>query len=248
MMTSPTIKLQRYLAERGVASRRVAENLIAAGKIVVNGKIATIGQRVNPDKDEVLLDGKPVKERQENIYIILNKPKGVVTTAKDEAGRKTVLDLVSRHVNLEKYRIFPVGRLDKNSLGLVFLTNDGDIAYKILHPKNKIPKVYIVEITGQISNSSIQKLEEGVIIEGKRTLPAEIQKLASKKRTTVLRVTIYEGRKRQIRKMMKLIGNPVVRLERIKIGPLSVGDLKRGSFRFLEDKEVEELKNYLEQN
>lgn len=240
-----TEKIHKYIARCGVASRRRAEELIRAGRVTVNDRIAVIGERINPERDIVKIDGKEIKLVKEYMYVILNKPKGIVTTAEDDLGRKTILDLVKTHIDISKHRLFPVGRLDKDSCGMVFLTDDGEIAYKLMHPKEKIPKVYIVKVKGHPSKASLKELEKGVVIEGKKTLPCKIEVVRKGNSWTKLRVTLYEGKKRQIRKMMKLINHPVIHLERIAIGPLKLGKLKRGSFHILSEDEVKTLKEYL---
>ncbi len=240
-----TEKIQKFIAKCGVTSRRKAEEMILAGRVTVNNKPAVTGQRINPSLDVVKIDGREIKPKKEYIYVILNKPKGIVTSSEDELGRKTVLDLLKNHVNLRLHRLFPVGRLDKDSFGLVFLTDDGEIAYRLMHPKEKIPKVYIVKVKGHPSRNILKKLEEGVIIEGTKTLPCKVEIIKKGDSWTKLKFTLYEGKKRQIRKMMRLISHPVVHLERIAIGPLKLGKLKRGSFRILDKKEVKKLKDYL---
>lgn len=243
-----TEKIHKFIARCGIASRRKAEELIQAGRVTVNDKLATIGQRIDPLTDVVKVDGKKIEPKKDYIYIILNKPKGVVTTAEDELGRKTVLDFIKKHIDLSAHRVFTVGRLDKNSVGLVFLTDDGEVAYHLMHPKEKIPKVYIVKVKGHTSKASLRELEKGVVIEGRKTLPCKIEVLKKEKSLTKLRITLFEGKKRQIRKMMKLINHPVVHLERVAIGPLKLGKLKRGSFRILDASEVKELKEFLHLN
>ena len=240
-----TEKIQKYLARAGVCSRRDAEELVSAGRVTVNGVVASVGMRVDPARDTVAVDGRVVTPAPRLVYVMLNKPKGVVTTAEDERGRRTVLDLVSRHYDLSAVRLFPVGRLDKDSTGLLLLTNDGDLAYRLLHPKEKIPKVYRVEVKGHPSRRKLAELEDGIVIEGRKTLPCKIQVLRKRATTTVLRVILYEGRKRQIRRMMRAINHPVVELERVEIGPLSLGRLKRGSFRELTPEEVASLRRYV---
>lgn len=240
------IKIHKFIAGAGVCSRRNAEELIERGKVTVNDKTAHIGQRISPERDEVKVEGKVIEPQREKIYIILNKPKNVITTCSDKYNRKTVLDLVKKHIDLNKYRLFPVGRLDKDSTGLVLLTNDGELMNKILHPAKKIPKVYVVEVTGHPPKSTLKSLESGVKIEGKKTLPCKINILSRNKRTTLLKITLYQGRKRQIKKMMKKVNHPVVNLEREKIGPLSLGDLNRGNFRILSNNEQEELHAFVE--
>lgn len=243
--SNTTERIHKFIAKCGIASRRKAEEMILAGRVVVNDKPAAIGQRVNPSFDVIKIDGREIKPRKEHIYVILNKPKGIVTTSEDELGRRTVLDLLKTHINLHEHRLFPVGRLDKDSCGLVFLTDDGETAYRLMHPKEKIPKVYIVKVKGHPSNTSLRELEKGVRIEGLETLPCETKIIKRGDSWTKIMVTLYEGKKRQIRRMMKLINHTVIHLERIVIGPLKLNKLKRGSFHILTENEVEMLKKYL---
>jgi pseudouridine synthase len=237
-----TEKIHKYIARCGICSRREAEELIAEGRVTVNGKPAQIGQRIDPATDRVEVDGKEVRPVERLIYIMLNKPKGVVTTANDERGRRTVLDFIRNAVDLNMYRVFPVGRLDKNSTGLIILTNDGDLAAKIINPRTKIPKEYVVTVKGHPSRKKLNELEQGIFLEGRKTLPCKIEIIKRNKDSTRLKVVLYEGKKRQIRRMMKLIKHPVISLNRVAIGPLRMKDLKRGSFRFLTDDEVKLLK------
>lgn len=234
-------KVQKFLARAGVCSRRDAEELVAAGRVTVNGARAVIGQRVDPERDVVELDGRRVVPPEEFVYIMINKPAGVVTTAEDERGRTTVLDLVRRWLGRAAPRVFPVGRLDRNSTGLLLLTNDGELAYRLIHPRVGVAKVYRVEVRGHPSRRRLSELEQGIVLEGKRTLPCEIRVVRKLPRSTVLEVTLHEGRKRQIRLMMRAINHPVVSLERTALGPLKLGDLKRGSFRYLTKDEVAAL-------
>lgn len=241
-----TEKLHKFIARSGICSRRQAEKLIEEGRVKVNGKIAVIGQRIDPAKDVVEVDGKVIKPVDEKIYIAFNKPKGVVTTTKDELGRTCVVDFLKKHIELSKYRLFYVGRLDKNSTGLILLTNDGELAASLLNPKKMVPKEYIVTVKGHPSKSKLAMLEQGIYLEGKKTLPCKIEVLKKNKSSTRLRIILYEGKKRQIRKMMKLINHPVVSLNRVAIGPVRLKGLKRGSFRILSEEEVAELKKACE--
>ncbi len=237
-----TEKIQKYIARCGYCSRRKAEEMIAAGLVKVNNKLAVIGQRIDPEKDIVEVNGEIIKPVDEKIYIMFNKPTGVITTISDERGRKSVMDFVSRFIENEKYRVFPVGRLDRNSTGLLLLTNDGELAARILDPKNHIPKEYIVTVKGHPSRKKLNELQEGIVIDGKKTLPCRIEMRSRDNNTTTLKITLYEGKKRQIRKMMKHIKHPVISLNRVAIGPLRLKNLKRGQFRYLTDDEVKKLK------
>jgi len=236
-MNTEKIRLQKFLAQCGISSRRKAEEYIREGKVRVNGQVVTqMGVKVSPG-DRVEVDGKPVKMEKNKVYILLHKPKGYVTTASDPEGRKTVLDLVQD----VKERVYPVGRLDYDSSGLLLLTNDGDFANLLMHPKNEILKVYIVTVRGKPSEQAIEKLRNGILIDGYTTAPAFVKVLNYYENKTKLEITIHEGRNRQIRKMCERIGHPVVRLKRVAYGSLELGRLKPGEWRFLTDKEVKQL-------
>lgn len=220
-----SIKLQKYLAAAGIASRRKAEELIAAKKVTVNGSVAKIGDRMTPGEDQVLLEGKPVKP-EEPKYYLLNKPFGYLSTAYDPEGRKTVLDLVPSSV-----RIYPVGRLDYDSEGLILLTNDGDLAYHYTHPKFEVEKTYHVLVNGQPSEADLNRLRKGVLLEDGRTAPAKITILENADGRSWIEVVIHEGRKRQVRRMFEHIQSPVVRLIRVRMGDLELGNLKPGAWQ-----------------
>ncbi|WP_304507458.1 pseudouridine synthase [Anaerotignum sp.] len=233
-------RLQKFLAEAGVASRRKAEELIAAGKIKVNGKVITeLGTKVDPQKDEVLYQDKKVSKKEvEMVYIMLHKPEGYVTTAKEQFGRPGVMDLI-RDV---KERIFPVGRLDYDTSGLLLLTNDGDLTYKLTHPKHDVEKTYTAKLYGTPDDMDLQKFRRGVFIDGRKTKPAKIQILEKGDRQSVVEIVIHEGRNRQVRKMCEAIKHPVAQLKRVATGELKLGDLPRGKYRHLTPKEVKYLK------
>lgn len=233
------IRLQKFLAECGVASRRKAEELILAGRVTVNGAvIKELGSKVNPDKDEVCFDGKKLKHTEENIYVLLNKPIGYVTTAKDQFNRDCVLDLVKTNK-----RLVPVGRLDMYTSGALILSNDGDFVYKVSHPKHEIEKTYTVTIKGIVKNEDVQKLREGVDIEDKdeiyKTKPARVKILKTdmEKDISRLEITIHEGKNRQVRKMCESVGYKVIALHRSKIGSIGVKDIELGKWRYLSEKE-----------
>ena len=226
-------RLQKVLARAGHGSRRAVEEMIAAGRIKVNGKRARLGQRVDPLKDQVEVDGSTVPLDSDLAYYLLNKPAGVVSTAEDDEGRMTVLDLVQVDM-----RVFPVGRLDIDSEGAILLTNDGTLTQALTHPKYRFPKTYTVEVEGSVGGRGIRILSEGVDLEDGRTAPAEVRLLERSPRTSLLEMTIREGKNRQIRRMTEAIGHPTVRLVRTAIGPLIVGRLKPGSFRRLGPAEV----------
>ena len=217
------VRLQKYLAEAGVASRRKAEELILQGKISVNGKVVKeLGTKIIPDTDKVVYEGKEIKQKQENVYILLNKPIGYVTTANDQFGRDTVLDLVKTNK-----RLVPVGRLDMYTSGALILTNDGDFVYKVTHPKHEIEKTYTVTIKGIVSSTEVDKLRSGVKIEDYITKPAKVKilKTDEEKNQSRLEITIHEGKNRQVRKMCEAIDHKVLALHRSKIAGIGVKDL-----------------------
>ena len=232
-------RLQKYLANCGVASRRKCEEYILQGKVKVNGEIITeLGTKVNPEKDVIEFENKKVKENTKYVYILLNKPIGYVTTADDQFGRDTVLDLVK-----VKERIVPVGRLDMYTSGALILTNDGDFVYKVTHPKHEIEKTYTVTVKGIVQNSEVEKLRQGVQIEDYITKPAKVKILKTdvEKDISRLEITIHEGKNRQVRKMCEAVGRKVLALHRSKIGNIAVKDLELGKWRYLTPKEVERL-------
>ena len=235
------VRLQKYLANCGIASRRKAEELIINGKISVNGKVITeFGTKINPSVDKVLYNGKEVKLEDENVYILLNKPIGYVTTAKDQFGRDSVMDLVK-----VKERIVPVGRLDMYTSGALILTNDGDFVYQVTHPKHEIEKTYTVTIKGIVTNEEIERLRKGVKIEEYITKEAKVKilKTDEEKKQSRLEITIHEGKNRQVRKMCEAIGHKVLALHRSKIAGIGVKDLKLGKWRYLSKTEVNKILN-----
>lgn len=233
-------RLQKYLAAAGIASRRKCEELILQGKIEVNGKVVTeLGTKVT-DEDKIKYNGKIVKKEEEKVYILLNKPIGYVTTAKDQFSRDTVLDLVK----INK-RIVPVGRLDMYTSGALILTNDGDLVNKLIHPKNEVNKTYNATVAGKVSIDDIKKLEEGVIIdEDYKTKPAKVKilKIDEEKNLSRIQITIHEGKNRQVRKMCEAIGKRVIALHRSKFANLEVNKLKLGEWRYLTPNEIKKLK------
>ena len=236
------IRLQKYIADCGVTSRRKAEELIKQGKIQVNGKIVTeLGTKVNPQKDIVTYNNKQIKNEQEYVYILLNKPIGYVTTVKDQFERQSVLDLVK-----VKERIVPVGRLDMYTSGALILSNDGIFVYQVTHPKHEIDKTYTVTIKGIVKNEEVEKLRKGVKIEDKEsytTKPAKVKilKIDEDKKHSRLEITIHEGKNRQVRKMCEAIGHKVLALHRSKIAGIDVKDLSLGKWRYLTKNEVEKI-------
>ena len=232
------MRINKYLAESGVASRRAADALIKEGIVKINGKIAKLGDEVEYS-DNVKVNGKTVNVVKKYDYYIMNKPKGYVSTVKDDKGRKTVMDLLPPNAK----RLFPVGRLDYDTEGLLILTNDGDLTFKLTHPKNEVPKTYLVKTEKPVSDEDLNKLRTGVIIDGVKTKRCNIRIIEQNKSFTRLNITITEGRNRQIRKMFEAVNNNVDFLKRIKIGELSVSGLNRGDVRALTSNEIEYLLN-----
>lgn len=236
-------RLQKYMASCGVASRRKCEEIIAEGRVKVNGvTVREAGLKIQPGKDRVTVDGKEIIPANKPVYIMLNKPVGYVSTVRDQFMRPTVLDLV-RGV---KGRIYPVGRLDYDSEGLILLTNDGNFAYGLTHPRHKVDKTYIVVVQGSPSRKEIDRLRKGVEIDGRMTSPADIRVESVQGNKTTFRVVIHEGRNRQVRRMFEAIGYTVVSLKRTGIGKLQLGTLAPGKWRFLEDREVKDLYKEIE--
>jgi len=238
-------RLNRFLARAGVASRRGADELIAAGSVLVNGeRPPPSGVLVDPDKDIVTIDGRIVKPRTKHRYLMLNKPVGVITTAKDEAARTTVLDAVGEE-GLAGHRLFPVGRLDADTSGLLVLTDDGELAFRLTHPRYKVAKEYIAVVAGSPSASDLESMRTGVQLEDGKTQPAEVEVVgfdpAAGTGRTEVRVVIREGRHRQVRRMLQAVGHKVQSLRRIGFGPLKLGRLKVGDWRVLSEGEIEAL-------
>ncbi len=229
-------RLQKVMAKSGIGSRRKNEELIKKGKVKVNGQIVTVpGTKVSFD-DLIEVDGRPISI-EKKIYICLNKPVGVVTTLNDPQGRKTVIDLLKGI----KQRVYPVGRLDIDTHGLLILTNDGDLAYRLTHPKYEINKTYIVSVYRTPSDKALNHIEKGVNLEDGPTAPCKIERLNAS--GSLLQITIHEGRNRQIRRLFEYIGHSVCDLQRVKIGPLTLGNLQKGKWRFLTPNEVDKLSN-----
>ncbi len=231
-------RLQKYIARCGIASRREAETIILSGRVKVNKNVVTeLGTKIDENNDKVFLDGKLIKPEKELLYIMLNKPKGYVTTVKDEFGRKTVLGLLGD----VDARLYPVGRLDYDSEGLLLLTNDGDFAYKMTHPTQHISKKYHAVVEGVADIGHAMKLRQGVEIDGYVTKPAKVEIGEVRERTTQLNITISEGKNRQIRRMCEAVGLPVIKLTRVSIGRVQLGNLPKGKWRHLTDAEVKLL-------
>jgi 23S rRNA pseudouridine2605 synthase len=225
-------RLQKVLASRGWGSRRVCEDLIAAGRVSVNGEVAVLGRRVDPDHDRVEVDGVPVGVRPGLVHYLLNKPSGVVTTASDPQGRPTVVELVPNEP-----RVFPVGRLDIETEGLLLLTNDGDLANRLMHPSHGVEKEYLAEVEGQVGAGALRRLRDGVELDDGVTAPAKV----SQPDPGVLRITIHEGRNRQVRRMCEAVGHPVKRLVRVRIGPIRDAGLTPGAWRAVTPEELKAL-------
>ena len=236
-MTDAKVRLQKYMAEAGIASRRKSEELIAAGKVRVNGKVAEIGDKINPRTDKVTVSGKKVVKSKKQVYIMLHKPRGFITTMHDEMDRKCVAELIADVPE----RVYPVGRLDRESEGLLLLTNDGEFANALTHPSKHVPKTYRVTVRPDVTKEQLESFENGIEIDGKMTLPAEVRVLDKQAGRVVLEVVIYEGRNRQIRKMCESLGLEVARLKRTKIGSLKLGMLKPGEYRYLHEEEIHGL-------
>ena len=236
-----TERLQKLLSQRGIASRRQAEKLILGGRVTVNGRIAEVGQRAEVGIDCICVDGVEIGESFRRTYFLIHKPKGVVSTCYDPHGRKTVLDLLDSDFNQGK-GIHPVGRLDADSTGALLLTNDGDFTYLLTHPRHQMPKVYQVTVNGVPALETLRQWQAGVILDGRKTLPAEVSLLKRQSSCALLRIVLREGRNRQIRRVAESLGHPVRALHRSKIGSLSLGDLARGRYRLLTEREIARLK------
>ena len=235
------MRLQKYLALCGVASRRNAEKLIMDGHVTVNGNVVTaMGVQVDESADVVCVDGQHVLPEIEKHYIAYNKPVGEVTTVSDPEGRATVMDKFRDY----PVRLFPVGRLDYDSEGILLLSNDGDMMNRVLHPSFEIKKAYLVRASNQVSDDEIIRLRKGVIVDGRMTSPAEVRLIRRETFSTDLLITIHEGRNRQVRKMIDAIGHQVVHLKRVQFGPVLLGDLPTGMWRKLTDDEIRKLTSY----
>ncbi len=245
MSPAEPIRIQVHLARIGVASRRAIETLIREGKSSVNGKPAKLGQKIDPTDDQIKVRGKLIPKgtpAQKLVFIALHKPRGVVTTAKDPEGRPTVLDFVPKNV-----RVYPVGRLDVNSEGLVLLTNDGDLAYKMTHPQFEVPKVYEVKVRGVLDSRKLDKLKKGSRIGNERFQPADILDVREATRSGVEKhiivLRVHEGKNRHVRRLFESVGCRVIRLKRIEMGSIKLKGIARGEYRFLSQKQINDLKS-----
>ena len=233
------IRIQKYFSDSGLMSRRAAEAAISAGEVSVNGRTAALGDKIDPERDTVLYQGKPVRARRKDYtYLMLNKPRGYLSTVSDPRGRKCVTDLLSGiHV-----RVYPVGRLDLVSEGMLLLTDDGDLANKLTHPRHSVPKSYRVKVAGEVSDEQLAILRSPLELDGKPILPVDVKVHRIDETGTVLKMDLFEGRNRQIRRMCEAAGLSVKRLNRVSIGELKLNGLAVGRWRYLTDDEIEYLK------
>lgn len=232
------MRLQKYMAQCGIASRRKCEEMITAGRVAVNDiEIQKMGVDIQPEVDNITVDGKRIRPEVKKHYIIFNKPSGIVTTVHDQFGRKTIM---SYFQDIPE-RIFPIGRLDYDSEGLLILTNDGELTYRLTHPKNQVKKTYIVKVKGIPTLDQLKIIQNGVILDRIKTAPADVKIMNNNENTSILEIQIHEGRNRQVRRMFELIGYSVINLRRSQIGSLSLGNLQPGEWRYLSDKEVHYL-------
>jgi len=235
------VRINKFLAQCNLGSRRFVENIISAGYIKVNDKIVNdLSLKVDPERDVVKFKNNVIEIKNKKVYIMLNKPAKYLVTKKDDFKRKTVFELIPDFGTNMHY----IGRLDYMSTGLLLMTNDGDFAQQIIHPRNKLPKLYKVSVKGYLTKSQIEQLRKGVTIAGKKTSPAIVFIKKRSQTTTILKITIFEGRKRQIRHMIKSVGSEVLELKRLQIGNLKLGKLPLGSWRFLTRNEIDALENY----
>lgn len=234
------MRLQKFMAKCGIASRRKSEEIILQGKVKVNGNIVKeLGVKIDPDKDTIEIEGNILKLEENKVYILLNKPVGYITTMSDEFNRKKVIDLL---IDI-KERVYPVGRLDYDTSGLLLLTNDGDLAYKLTHPKYEVEKKYIAKVKGIPTEKELSQFRNGLQIEDYVTSKAKIKIIDREKDNSTLEVVIHEGKNRQVRKMCSKIGHQVVELKRVEMGDIKLGDIKEGKWRHLNPKEIGYLKN-----
>jgi len=235
---NPLPRLQKVLAEIGLASRRPAEEMIRQGRVTVNGRAARIGEKVDPSRDHIKVDGRRVALPSEKLYLLLHKPKNTVTTLEDPEGRPTVLSLVKE----KRARLFPVGRLDYDAEGFLLLTNDGDLAHRLSHPSFRIPRTYRVKVKGKPSPEEIRKLSRGISLEDGPTAPCRITFLRETRENAWMEMTLREGRNRQVKRMWEKMGYPVLKLKRVSFAGLALGNLQPGEYRALGPKELEKIR------
>lgn len=235
MTNTESVRLQKLLASVGVGSRRTIEQMIVEGRIRVNGTIAVLGDRATLE-DSIELDGTPLELRVEKVSYLLNKPRGVISTASDEHGRQSVIDLID-----SPHRLYPVGRLDADTTGLIIVTSDGELTYRLTHPKHGVDKTYIAKVSGDVSESELTLLREGVELEDGMTAPARVKVVDRSRDASLVELSIHEGRNRQIRRMMDAVGHPVITLHRVSIGPVSDSGLRPGQYRELTILEIHAL-------
>lgn len=241
-MADNYVRLQKFMADSGIASRRKSEELIEQGRVKVNGKVAAIGDKIDPKNDKVTVSGRRVIAKKNNVYIMLHKPRGYVTTMSDEMDRKCVAELVTG----VEARVFPVGRLDKDSEGLLLMTNDGEFANAITHPSRHVPKTYRVTVKGRVSEEAQAQMSAGLMLDDGMTAPADVHTHSLGEDRTTLEITLYEGKNREIRRMCESLGLEVIRLKRIAIGKIKLGGLKCGDWRMLNDEELRSIKTLIQ--
>ncbi len=239
---SHQIRLQKVIADSGLASRRKAEEMIRTGRVTVNGQVVIeLGTKVDPVQDHVKVDGRHIKPVPPQVFLLLNKPPGVLSSLHDPEGRTTIKDLIK---NI-RMRLFPVGRLDYDSEGLVLLTNHGELAQSLLHPRYHVPKTYLIKVKGILTDEEVALLEQGVKLRDGKTGPATVKKIRKAAANSWLEVTIHEGRKHQVKRMLEAVGHTVIRLTRVRFGPLALGRLRSGGFRYATDREANALRDIL---
>lgn len=244
-LTSSPVRLQKVIARSGLASRRHAETLIQQGRVTVNGKTVTVlGTCIDPARDHVKVNGRHLKTQPPDIFLMLHKPAGYVSTMNDPLNRPAIADLLET----KSIRTFPVGRLDSDSEGLILLTNNGDIAQACLHPRNHVKKTYLVKIKGVLDHEGLTKLKKGLLLEDGPTAPAQVRRIRQTEANSWIEMTISEGRNHQIKRMLDCVGHQVLKLKRIKFGPLVLGDLPIGATRYLSDEEANALRTLLHQD
>lgn len=229
-------RLQKVMAHAGIASRRASEDLISAGRVTVNGEVAELGRKVDAASDDIRLDGERINVDTDLVHVMLNKPQGVIATADDPRGRPTVVEMV----NLPQ-RIYPVGRLDADTEGLLLLTNDGELTHRLLHPSHEVDKVYVALVRGSVKDSTVRDLRNGVELDDGLARPTSVEVLETKHDETLVQLTMVEGRKREVRRLFDAVGHPVRRLARVAFGGVELGDLRQGKWRFLTQQEIARL-------